>query len=333
MPKLSDPLVIKNMELKNRIVMPPMANDFSGPEGEVNDRHLEHYRRRAEAEVALMIVEHSYVTPEGKLSARQLGIYDDSLVSGLSILAEAIRGAGAKSTIQLTHAGASTTDEICGCQPVGPSDVAVPGRGAIPRPLGIDEIKDLTRAHREGARRAKEAGFDSIEIHGAHGFLLNQFVSPYTNRRTDQYGGTTGNRLRLTLEVIAAVREEVGPGYPLFYRFGASDFMEGGLAIDEARLIAPMLTEAGIDVLDVSGGLCGSRPKEFAGVPGFFVPLAQSIKEVVDVPVIAVGGIVEAAFANSVIEEGKADLVAVGRALLKNPDWARQALQELKGNA
>lgn len=329
MPSLPDPISISGLEVKNRIAMPPMANDFSGPEGEVNDKHLEHYRARAEADVGLMIVEHSYVVREGKMSARQLGIHNDDLIPGLTRLAKTIRDAGSKSVIQLTHAGANTTEEICGCQPVGPSGVAVPSRGVEPRPLKSEEIEALVSAYRDAARRAKESGFDAIEIHGAHAFLLCQFVSPFTNHRTDLYGGDTDGRLRFPLQVIAAVRNEVGPGMPLLYRFGASDFLQGGLAIDEAQQIAPKLIAAGIDALDVSGGLCGSRPEEFKDIQGFFVPLAQSIKAVVDVPVIAVGGITEPAFADSVISEDKADLVAVGRALLKNPKWAKEALANL----
>ncbi len=329
MPSLSDPLVLDNLTLKNRIVMPPMANDLSGPGGEVTERHLDHYRARAASEVALIVVEHSYIVPEGKMTARQLGIHDDSLVPGLKKLAGIIRSAGAKSSIQLTHAGANTSEDVCGCQPVGPSDVPVPNRETKPRPLEIDEIHALVDAYRDAARRAKEAGFDSIEIHGAHGFLLCQFVSPFTNRRTDEYGGSFERRLRFPLEVIAAVREVVGPAYPLLYRFGASDFMQGGLALDEAQKIAPQLVEAGINALDISGGLCGSRPKDLTGMPGYFVPLAQSIKSVVDVPIIAVGGITDAVFANSVIAKEKSDLVAVGRALLKDPDWARRALAQL----
>lgn len=332
MPALSDPLAVKSLKLKNRIVMPPMANDFSGDNGEVNDRHLDHYRSRAEADVGLMIVEHSYINPTGRMTAKQLGIHDDSLVPGLARLADTIREAGSGSTIQLTHAGANTSSEACGCQPLGPSDVPMPGRKEVPRPLTVDEIAGLVDDYRQAARRAREAGFDSIEVHGAHGFLLCEFVSPYSNRRNDQYGGSLENRVRFPLEVIAAVRDQVGNDFPLLYRFGASDFMENGLTLEEARVIAPMLVDAGIDLLDISGGLCGSRPKGLADTPGFFVPLATSIRSVVDVPVIGVGGISDADFANSVIEDERADLVAVGRALLMNPLWAREALEQLANN-
>ncbi|MHB1326485.1 MAG: NADH:flavin oxidoreductase [Thermoleophilia bacterium] len=329
MTSLSDTLAIDNLVLKNRIVMPPLANDFSSPDGEVTRKHLDHYQARAAADVGLVIVEHSYVVTEGKMTVKQLGIHNDGLVEGLTKLADTIRSSGAKSAIQLTHAGANTSQSVCGCQPVGPSNIPVPGRDETPRPLETDEIRALVGAYRDAARRAREAGFDAIEIHGAHGFLLCQFASPYTNQRSDQYGGGTENRLRFPLEVINAVRDETGPGFPLLYRFGASDFLQGGLALDEARKIAPMLVEAGINILDISGGLCGSRPKDLKDMPGFFVPLAQSIKAVVDVPVIAVGGITDPVFANSIVAEEKADLVAVGRALLKNPNWAREALKQL----
>lgn len=331
MPRLSDPLTFKGLELKNRIVMPPMANDFSGADGEVNDRHLEHYRARAGADVGLMIIEHSYVNPAGKMTVKQLGIHEDGLVPGLKTLADAIREAGSKSAIQLAHAGANTSSEVCGCQPLGPSDVAMPGRKEAPRPLTEEELAGLVDDYRQAARRAREAGFDSIEIHGAHGFLLSEFVSAHSNRREDRYGGSQENRLRFPLEVITAVREQVGPDFPLLYRFGASDFLEDGLSLEEAQQVAPKLVDAGIDLLDISGGLCGSRPKQLGDMQGFFVPLATSIKSVVDVPVIGVGGITDAAFADSVIREEKVDLVAVGRALLKNPEWAREALAELAG--
>ncbi len=331
MPSLADPLTGGKLQLKNRIVMPPMANDFSDETGAVNDRHLDHYRARAGAGVGLMIVEHSYINPNGKMTTRQLGIHDDSLIPGLRRLADTIREAGARSAIQLTHAGANTSSGVCGCRPLAPSDVAMPGREEAPRPMTLQDIADLKEDYRAAARRARDAGFDSIEIHGAHGFLLCEFVSPHTNRRNDEYGGSMEGRIRLPLEVIATVRDEVGPDYPLLYRFGASDFLEDGLDLEEARKIAPRLVAAGVDILDISGGLCGSRPQGLADIQGFFVPLAASIKSVVDVPVIGVGGITEAVAANSFIEAGKVDLVAVGRALLKNPDWAREALAELAG--
>lgn len=328
MSRLSEPLDTGRLRLRNRIVMPPMANDLAGTDGAVTERHLDHYRVRAEAGVALVIVEHSFIAPEGRMTAGQLGIDNDSLAPGLKELARTIAATGAASAIQLTHAGANTSAELCGCQPVGPSDVPVPPGEKKPRPLSLDEISGLVELYRSAARRALEAGFDAIEIHGAHGFLLSQFASPFTNRRDDRYGGCTENRMRLPLEVIAAVREEAGDDYPLLYRLGASDYHEGGIDIEEGRRIAVMLAGAGIDIIDVSGGLCGSRPRAFAKVPGYFVPLAEAVKSVVKVPVIAVGGITEPSFAEQILADGRADLVAVGRAMLKNPDWARDALAQ-----
>lgn len=326
--RLSQPLDTGRLRLRNRIVMPPMANDLAGPDGAVTERHLDHYRRRAEAGVALVIVEHSFITTAGRMTAGQLGIDNDGLIPGLKELARAITASGAASAIQLTHAGANTTAEICGCQPVGPSDVPVPPREEKPRPLSLDEISGLVELYRAAARRALLAGFDAIEIHGAHGFLLNQFASPFTNRRDDRYGGCTENRMRLSLEIIDAIGEEAGDDYPLLYRLGASDYHEGGIDIEEGKRIAVMLAAAGIDIIDVSGGLCGSRPRAFAKVPGYFVPLAEAVKSAVKVPVIAVGGITEPAFAGQIIADGRADLVAVGRAMLKNPHWAREALAQ-----
>ncbi|MDI3281291.1 MAG: NADH:flavin oxidoreductase, partial [Bacillota bacterium] len=162
-----------------------------------------------------------------------------------------------------------------------------------------------------------------------HGYLLNQFFSPLTNRRTDEYGGTRENRLRFPLEVVAAVRQAVGPDYPVFYRFGASDRLPDGLTVEDGRFAAPRLVEAGVDVLDVSGGLCGSRP---AGAPpGYFVPLAEAIKPVVSVPVLVTGGITEPELADRIIREGKADLVGIGRALLADPRWPEKAREVLLG--
>lgn len=329
MPSLSDPLVAGKLELKNRIVMPPMANDMASPDGAVTNEHIEHYVSRALGGPGLVIIEHSFVMPSGRMTARQLGIHDDSLIPGLKRLAGAIREAGARSAIQLAHAGANTDESVCGGRPAGPSELPLPGSDQIPRALERDEIPGIIAAYEGAARRAIAAGFDAIEIHGAHGFLLNEFVSPLANNRTDDYGGSTENRMRLPLEVIEAVRRQTGPDYPLLYRFGAGDFIEGGLEIDEAKKIARALATAGIDILDISGGLCGSRPKIFAGVQGFFVPLGQAIKSAVDIPVIAVGGIKDSQYANSVIIDGKADLVAVGRQMLKNPNWARDALKAI----
>ncbi|HHY95526.1 MAG TPA: NADH:flavin oxidoreductase [Firmicutes bacterium] len=335
---LLSPLEVKGViRLRNRIVMPPMASDVASEEGEPTKRHFDHYLPRARSGVALVIVEHSYVEKAGRMSRTQLGIHHDGLVEPYRRLVAAIKEAGAAAAIQITHAGGATTEAVCGSRPVGPSPVSHLRSGQAPRPLAEEELSALAQAFAAAARRAREAGFDAVEIHGAHGFLLNQFLSPVTNRRTDAYGGSLENRARFPLHVVGAVREAVGPDYPVFYRLGAADWLPGlapvatgaGLTLEETKVVAPWLVQAGIDLLDISGGLGGSRPQ---GVPpGYFVPLAVGIKSVVKVPVLVTGGITDPLLADEIVRTGKADLVGIGRALLADPQWAAQAVATLQG--
>jgi 2,4-dienoyl-CoA reductase-like NADH-dependent reductase (Old Yellow Enzyme family) len=210
--------------------------------------------------------------------------------------------------------------EMAGMQPVAPS----PNERA--RELQVEEIEALTEAFAIAAERAIRAGFDGVEVHGAHGFLLNQFFSPLTNRRRDEYGGSLENRMRFPLEVIERVKEKIG-GRLLLYRLGSDDLDPAGTRIEDSQKFAAKLEEAGVDIIDVSGGLCGSRPERLQGIQGYFISQAQQIKKIVDIPVIGVGGITEPEFADRVIRDGKVDLVAVGRELLKDPDWALKAIE------
>jgi len=327
---LLTPLEYRGLVLRNRIVMPPMASDVATPEGEPTGRHLDHYLPRARGGVGLVIVEHSYVELRGRLTRTQLGIHHDGLVDAFRPLVDAIHETGARVAIQITHAGGATTEEVCGTRPVGPSGVPHPRSGCAPRALGAEELPSLVEAFGAAARRARLAGFDAVEIHGAHGFLLNQFLSPLTNRRQDGYGGSLENRARFPLEVVRAVRRAVGPDFPVLYRLGAADNVPGGLTLEESQVVAPWLVEAGVDVLDVSGGLGGSRPP--GAPPGYFVPLAEGIKRVVEVPVVVTGGITDPFFADGIVRAGKADLVGIGRALLADPDWARKAIASLRSS-
>ncbi|MFC2073100.1 NADH:flavin oxidoreductase [Chloroflexota bacterium] len=322
-----DSLMIKGLTLKNRLVMPPMATNMATEEGEVTDRHITHYSARAEGGVGLIIVEHAYVAEDGKLSRNQMGIYDDKLIPGLKRLTEAIHSYGAKAVLQITHAGSKTKRELTGKQPIGPWNIPVSSGDEPPRPLTALEIEGIVSMFREASRRAIAAGFDGVELHGAHGFLLCQFLSPLVNHRNDKYGGGPEGRLRLPLMTIAVVRSEIGEDVPLFYRFGAIDMLEGGLTLKEARIIAPRLEKGGVDVIDISGGLGGTG--RHSEEQGYFVPTAQAIKETVKVPVIGVGNITEAAYADRVIREGKVDLVALGRKLLSAPDFPKQAAKTL----
>ncbi len=319
---LLTPLEVKGLTLKNRIVMPPMQNLLATTEGAVTNNLTEHYVIRSKA-LGLLIVEHSYVSLEGKLSKKQLGIYDDSLIPGLKKLSSSLQGADTPVVIQITHGGRTTNKETTGLEPVAPS----PSGDA--RELQIEEINALTERFAMAAERAIKAGFDGVEVHGAHGFLLNQFFSPLTNKRKDEYGGTLENRMRFPLEVVEKVKEKVG-GRLLLYRLGSDDLDSSGTRIEDSQKFAVKLEEAGIDIIDVSGGLCGGMPAQLQRIQGFFIPQAEQIKKVVDIPVIGVGGIKDPKYANKLIQEEKVDLVAVGRALLKDPDWAIKAVKTLK---
>ena len=314
--------------LKNRLVMPPMATNMATEDGEVTDRHIRHYITRAKGGVGLIIVEHTYVSRDGRLSKGQLGIYDDRLVPGFKLLTEAIHVGGAKAILQLTHGGAKVTRNITGEQPAGPWTVMLPNASEASRPLTIPDIKAIVVRFGEAAYRAMEAGFDSVELHGAHGFLLGQFVSPYTNQRNDVYGGNLLGRLTFPLEVIKEVKTRLGENTPLFYRLGADDMLEGGLTRQEGKLAAQHLERACVDVIDVSGGIGGDGQRSFTE-QGYFVPLAEGIKETVKVPVIGVGNITEPEYADSIVREQKVDLVAVGRLLLSNPEFPKQAAEKL----
>jgi NADPH2 dehydrogenase len=259
--KLLDPVIVGRLSLKNRIVMPPMANDLATTEGEVTQPLITHYARRAAA-VGLVIVEHSYVARDGKLSSRQLGIYEDALIKGLADLAESIHAKGTPVCIQITHAGRRASSSICGGQPVAPSAIPASDSDEVPRQLEKHEIHSLVRLFGEAAQRAFKAGFDGVEVHGAHGFLLNQFTSSLSNRRTDEYGGSFENRIRFPLEVVKEARKAVGSDSSLLYRLGAYDGQERGVTIGECQAFARKLVEAGVNIIDVSGGLIGSsRPK------------------------------------------------------------------------
>jgi 2,4-dienoyl-CoA reductase-like NADH-dependent reductase (Old Yellow Enzyme family) len=301
--------------------MPPMQTGLATNEGTVTDDLLEHYVRRSKM-LGLLIIEHSYVSLSGKLGKRQLGIYNDKLVSGLEKLLSGIHGIETPAVIQINHAGRSARIEDTGIQPLAPS----PSGNA--REIQIEEIETLTEAFGLAARRVIQAGFDGVEIHGAHGFLLNQFYSPLSNHRSDEYGGSLNNRARFPLEVVEKVKKEVG-GRLLLYRLGSEDLDPKGIQIEDSQKFAVKLEEAGVDIIDVSGGFGGSRPAQLQNLQGFYVPQAQKIKEVVDIPVIGVGGINDPEYANRLIQEEKIDLVAVGRALLNDPDWAIKAIETL----
>jgi NADPH2 dehydrogenase len=329
MPRLTDPLGVGSRTLTNRIIMPPMANNLATEDGLVTDALLDHYRERSRGP-ALVVVEHTYVTGPGRVNRHQLGVWDDRCVSGLGRLAEAIHEGGALAVLQITHGGARCPAKVTGLQPVAPSEVRVPGDAEDPRALTLDEIARIPPLFAAAAARAAAAGFDGVEVHGAHGYLLNEFVSPYTNRRADAYGGDAAGRLRLTQETLMAVQTALGDEHLLLYRFGVVDDVPGGLTPEDAAALAPCLEGWGVHLLDCSGGLCGSRPAGRTD-PGFFIPAAATVKRAVTIPVSGVGGIGDPLFADSLVQNQVVDAVCVGRAQLEDPGWALRALAMVAG--
>jgi NADPH2 dehydrogenase len=329
MADLFTPLTIKGLTLRNRIVLPPMGTQYSTEAGEVTDRQVEHYVQRARGGVGLIIVEHAYVSLLGKHRRNQLGAWNDDLIAGLRRLVDGVHAAGVPVCLQINHSGAKAFPDVIGQQPVGPSAVIPPRGEAMPRPLTEDELQQIAQEFAAAATRAVQAGFDAVEVHGCHGYLLSQFASPLTNQRADEYGSDLLGRFRFPLEVVRAVRARLAPEALLFYRLPADDLLPGGLEPADAVRIAPELLAAGVDVLDLSGGVSADGRGILDGQKGWWVRAAHRVKQATGAPVIGVGGITEPAYADDIVRQGLNDLVAVGRAQLQNPNWAHDAARAL----
>ncbi len=325
--KLFEPTRIGRMELRNRIVMPPMVTNFANTDGTVSETTKNYYAARAKGGAGLIIVEAAAVHPTGRSSPRLLSIDKDELIPGFRSLVDAVHQHGAKIAIQLNHSGRQTPAKFIGQQPVAPSAIGYAG-GDMPRALTIEEIEELVEAWAEAARRAKEAGFDAIEFHCAHGYLLSEFLSSRVNKRTDKYGGNLDGRARLPVEVVKRVRMRLGDDYPILVRINGDEYLPEGVTLDESRIIAGKLQEAGADCIDVSAGTHESGHKMIqpaSEARGCLVHLADAIKKVVQVPVITVGRINNPLLAENILQEGKADLVAMGRALIADPELPNKA--------
>ncbi len=325
---LFSPFAIGSLQLKNRIVMPPMATNYASPEGLVTERQIAYYLERAKGGVGYITVEHTGILQQGKASPRMLLLSSDAHAVALERLVDAAHAAGAKIVVQISHAGRQTSAAITGMPIVGPSPLACPTRTEIPRALSAGEIEALTEAFGVAAERAKRAGADGVELHMAHGYLLCAFLSPFSNRRSDQYGGDLEGRTRFPREVLTAVRHRVGPTFPIVCRLSADEYVEGGLRIEETVRIAQLLEQAGADALHVSA--CNAASAYLNQPPyyvdeGVFVPLAQAIKAAVRIPVITVGRIRNPVMADQIIREDKADLVSMGRALIADPSLPQKA--------
>jgi 2,4-dienoyl-CoA reductase-like NADH-dependent reductase (Old Yellow Enzyme family)/thioredoxin reductase len=320
-PHLLQPFPMKNLALRNRIVMAPMLSRLCDPDGIVSQKLIDYYAERAKGGVGLIIVEYCYIDEkESKANQGQLGVYSDQLIAGLGDLAEAIQEWGAKAILQICHAGRSTSSRYMGRQPIAPS--AMPGyTGEMAREMTPGEIEAVMESFAEGARRAKTAGFDGVELHGTHGYLMAQFLSPHTNHRTDIYGKDRG---LFALQTLERVRARVGRDYLVGYRMSGDEFVEGGITLEEARAFARRLEERGIDYLHVSGGII--EVGENFVIPmyfpkGYLLHLAEGIKQAVKIPIIAVGAVHDPYLAEESLKRKRADLIAMGRALIADPEY------------
>ena len=320
-PALFEPITIGRLELKNRLVMAPMGTGYASPQGEVTDRLLSYYEERARGGVGLVIVEATCVEfPVAWMLLGQVRADDDHFLPGLKELAEGVHRQGAAVFIQLCHGGRVAKSRVHGVQPVAPSPLAVPG-GEVPRELKAGEMPSVVRGFVQAALRAQKAGFDGIEVHAAHAYLLNNFLSPATNQRQDSYGGDLKGRARLLLEVLEGIRRAVGAGFVISCRINGAEYgLSQGITPQDSQALAPMIEAAGADVIHVSA-FGYAHPVMRASTPiqpGFELPLAQGVKEQVRIPVIAVGRITPE-LAEKAILEGQADLISLARALLADP--------------
>ena len=325
---LFSPFEIKGCHLKNRIVMPGLASFLIENDGSITDKTVEHYRRRAAGGPAMVIVEACAVSPEGIVSPHQARIYDDRFVEGLARIAQAMRAEGCLPAVQIHHGGRQTSARIINQKPVSPSNLPCPTiRGEV-EPLTIDGIQEIVFKFGEAARRAREAGFDLIEIHGAHGYLVNQFLSPFSNIREDRYGGDTAGRARFAVEIVAELRRRVGQAYPLSFKISAQEFVPGGLTVEESIELLKLIVAAGVDIVQVSAG--NDATAEWICQPMFMdkaclADSAAKIKQALDMPIMAVGRINDPVIAEEIIRGGKADLVCMARGLLADPEMPNKA--------
>jgi 2,4-dienoyl-CoA reductase-like NADH-dependent reductase (Old Yellow Enzyme family) len=310
------------MDLKNRMVMAPMGTKHADRDGRVNDTIMDYFEARAKGGAGLIIVEATLVDPTGRGYENLLEITDDSFILGLHELVEVIHRHGAKAALQLQHCGRLARSKWTGRQPVAPSPIAAAG-GELPRELTIEEIKEIIACFARAAVRAKRAGFDGVEIHGAHGYLIDQFLSPSSNKRKDLYGGDLSNRARFLIEIIEAVKKTVGDGYPVWCRINGMEYgVKEGTTLEMAKETARLAEKAGADAIHVSA--FGPEAPQNLVPPGpvsggVLAHLGQGIKEAVKVPVILVGRMTPEA-GERILAEGKADLVSFGKALLADPE-------------
>lgn len=327
MSKLEERFQVNQIVMPGRLFMPPVGSYKAEDNGTVTDELVEHYRlRAANPHVAMITTEHSFFMREGMKCLRMLGIDSDDKIPGLRRITDAIHGEGKIAICQLNHCGAAADPAAIGLPAAkAPSALLLPepvrqGRTVVPDELTVEEIREVEAKLTEAAIRAKEAGYDGVEIHCAHAYLLNQFYSPLTNLRTDEYGGPLENRARILLETLDQVRAAVGKDYLISVRLGGCDYTEGGSTIEDAVQTAKWIEEHGADMISVTGGMCGYTRKGHLE-PGYFSDMSKAIKDAVSMPVLLAGGVKTLAQAEELLQDGCCDMIGAARKLFADPCW------------
>ena len=323
------PIQIGPLRMKNRFVRSATHEYMADDQGFVTERIGKIWEKLAENDVACLISGYAFVHPQGKSSERQAAIYDDKFIAPYEKLVKAAHAKGAKTVLQIAHGGRQSKPELCGGDPLCPSAVPDPKTGITPREMAEGEIVEVINSFAEAVRRGRDAGFDAVELHAAHGYLLSQFLSPHTNRRTDAWGGSEEKRFRVVREIIVASREKTGPDFPLWIKLNSEDFLETGLQLEEAVSIAKRLEQAGISAIEVSGGMMEAGPVTARtrilqkDREAYFLPAALKIKEAVKIPVIVVGGFRSASVIQQAIDQGM-DMVSLSRPFIREPDLIKK---------
>lgn len=313
---------IGTMTVKNRFIVPPMLTEYAEEDGSISDRFIRYYEEKAIGGWGLIIIEDTSIDEFGAGFKHLPGLWKEEFISSQKELTDRVHAHGAKIAVQLYHAGRQSDSSIKGMRPIAPSAIQDPTKPETPHELTTEEVRTLVEEFAQAARRAREAGYDAVELHGAHGYLINQFLSPFSNKRTDEYGGNFRNRLRFPLEIIARIQQLNGKDYPIIYRMSADEMVPGGLTIEDTNIIAQILEEAGVAAIHVSAGVYKSgsiisAPSAVRTAP--FSDYAMQIRKMVRIPVFAVDKIVYPEIAESLLREGKADFISMGRASLADP--------------
>jgi 2,4-dienoyl-CoA reductase-like NADH-dependent reductase (Old Yellow Enzyme family) len=326
--RLTQPLTIKKTTFPNRLVFPPVQTNFASADGEATDRIIGFYRRIAGNGVGLTIIGATGISAYSRLGDHALCLYDEGLTSSAARLFDAIEKAGSVPAVQLNHGGRVMRSNLTGGDLIGPSAIPSPATGRVPRELSIEEVEEIINQFVRAAENAKRAGARLVEFHGTHSFLLNQFMSPAANQRRDRYGGSTENRARIVMEILERTRVKVGEDFVLGLRISADEYVDNGLTVDECVEMVKLFIDKGLDIVHVSGGGVdtGQRMLEEAS-RGNLIRLAGEVKKQVSIPVIAVGGILRLEQAEDALEGGLADMVAIARALIADPELITKTLE------